>query len=193
MKNLMRKFAVLALGLAVVMASCSKDDNNNNSSITGTYTGVVDAVITGLVDDSYPLTFTISGNNNAYTLSTNINIPVSGSTMTIPVNVELTDIVAYKNVTVTMEGLTATLKEGYGFNVKPAVITIAALGATVNIASQKVILVGSVNYAGLQGIAEVEGQDSKGASLYLTGSLNMTMPSPVTLPLSLALSGSIVK
>ncbi len=123
MKKGLKKFMTLALGLSVMAfaAGCS-DDDDDDFTMNGTYTGEVYASIPPLVNDTFEQTFTVSGSK----LSISLEIP--DYQISLPLSVDLTDMT---NGSLSEEGMTFN---GTFFNMAPKTLTIPSPSGNIVIA-----------------------------------------------------------
>jgi hypothetical protein len=119
MKKIMKSFMAMALGLSLVLAGCSKDDENDLSAFTGTYPVEIDVALAGqTVFSNMPVNLVLSEEGGNFKASASlaeygsINIILSSLTSNLP-NFEQTE---------------ASGISGYLFKVAEQTVNITAVG-----------------------------------------------------------------
>ena len=170
MKNILKKFMILSLGLAVLATGCKKDEEESIPSLNGTYQGTIIVILTDMIPDmieqEIEATFTVTDESK---LSTMLQIPVGEQTLPLPLSMELIDKQTFKNVTLTTEDGESVIITGTGFKIKSLTIPISGVGTFTLAGSPIPVAINGAYYHGFQG--EVKGGGT-GIVAMLTGTVS---------------------
>jgi hypothetical protein len=185
MKNILKKFMILSLGLAVLATGCKKDDEENVPSLNGTYQGSISAWIGNLDEIEMDATFTVTDESK---LSTTLQLPIAEGQppLSLPLSIEFTDKQTFKNATIKQEDEPDQTITGTGFKIKALTVPITGVGTFALAGVDLPIQINGVSYHGIQG--EVQGEGI-GIVAMLSGTVSGAMFGGISLPVVIILSG----
>jgi hypothetical protein len=169
MKNILKKFMILSLGLAVLATGCKKDDEENVPSLNGTYQGSILVLIPGIIGDyeneepaEIEATFTVTDESK---LSTTLQILIAEGLppLSLSLSIEFIDKQTFKNATAKQDGETVGTITGTGFKVKALTVPITGVGTFALAGANLPIQINGVSYHGFQG--EIQGEEGGGTGI----------------------------
>jgi hypothetical protein len=199
MKTFLKKIMALSLGLVFVAAGCTKENKEDVPSMNGTYTGnVLVFIASGMDEDviSVEATFIVTEESK---LSAAITIPLPltethtlsspamdvPSLPVLPLSIEFTDKVTFKNATAKQDGEVVGTITGTGFKVKPVSISISDVGTFALTGADIPAEINGVIYHGFHGVVEGE----EGIVVMLSGTVSSALFGQTPLPVVIVLEG----
>lgn len=184
--------AVLTSGL--FFENCK---NQDMPSVNGTYLGHISVNMPGIVDNkSFNETFTIDTVNGATRLSLTLNIFVGqpeAEEISIPLVLELKDLVAYKNARVTItdvgDGNDKLIANSHLFNIADFSCSIPDSVGTIALKGLYFVVCNGKKYQGVRGMA-IEEDDIDNLTTVLSGTVSGKIFSGTT-PVEIIIEGRL--